>query len=86
MAIAANTTYVVSVNTGNTYYVVTELGLATQIVNQNLRSVVGTNGRYGSPGQFPTRSYQSSNYFRDVVFVAGYRLETFGTSPRPHAW
>ena len=71
VTIAANTTYVVSVNTGNTYYVATELGLATQIVNQNLRSVVGTNGRYGSPGQFPTRSYQSSNYFRDVVFSPG---------------
>ena len=71
LAIAANTTYVVSVNTGNAYYVATNSGLATQITNQNLRSVVGTNGRYGTSGTFPTGSWQASNYFRDVVFSAG---------------
>jgi hypothetical protein len=69
LAIAANTTYVVSVNTGNGYYAITDSGLASQIVNGSLRSVVGTNGRFGSPGAFPTSSWQNSNYFRDVVFV-----------------
>jgi hypothetical protein len=72
LSIAANTTYVVSVNTGNSFYVFTEGGLASQVINGNLRSVAGSNGRYGSTGQFPTtNSYYSSNYFRDVVFVDG---------------
>jgi hypothetical protein len=69
IAIAANTTYVVSVNTGNTFYVATNSGLASQIANGNLRSVVGGNGLYGSTGAFPTNSWLDSNYFRDVVFV-----------------
>jgi hypothetical protein len=69
LAISANTRYVVTVNTGNTYYVATTNGLGSQVANGNLRSVVGTNGRYGSIGQFPTDSWESSNYFRDVVFV-----------------
>ena len=73
LSIAANTTYVVSVNTGNAYYVATNNGFASQIASGNLRSVVGNNGRYGSTGQFPTNTWQSSNYFRDVVFVAASR-------------
>ena len=69
VAIAANTEYVVTVNTGNTFYVVTDNGLAQQVVNQRLRSVVGSNGVYGPPGAFPTNTFASSNYFRDVVFT-----------------
>jgi hypothetical protein len=69
ITIAASTQYVVGVNTGNTYYVTTDGGLATQITNGNLSTVVGTNGLYGATGTFPTSSYQTSNYFRDVVFV-----------------
>ena len=57
-------------NTGNAYYVATNSGLATQITNQNLRSVVGTNGRYGTSGTFPTGSRQVP-HFRDAVFSAG---------------
>ena len=71
LAIAANTTYVVSVNTGNTYYVTTNSGMASQVTNGNLSSVVGNNGVYGSTGTFPTNSWQNSNYFRDIVFVPG---------------
>ena len=69
LSITANTTYVVSVNTGSTYYVSSTSGLASKITNQDLSSVVGANGVYGSTGTFPTSSYQNSNYFRDVVFV-----------------
>ena len=69
VAIAANTTYVVSVNTRNTFYVDTDYGLASQVVSGNLRSIVGNNGLYGSVGQFPTNSWHNTNYFRDVVFV-----------------
>jgi hypothetical protein len=70
LTIAANTTYVVSVNTGNTYYVATESGMASQITNGHIKSVVGTNGVYGAVGAMPTSSYKNTNYFRDIVFVA----------------
>src|SRR5438045_6259539 len=79
LAIAANTTYIVSVNTGAQYYVGTNSGLATQIVNQHLRSVVGNNGLYGASGQFPTNSYQSSNYFRDIVFSQSSNWQVSGS-------
>jgi hypothetical protein len=69
LAIAANTTYVVSVNTGNSSYVDTVSGLASQVINGNLSSVVGNDGVYGPIGAFPTSSWQASNYFRDVLFV-----------------
>ena len=69
LAIAANTAYVVSVNTTNTYYVVTVGGLATQIVNQDLSTVVGNNGVLAAPGTFPTSSFENSNYFRDMIYV-----------------
>lgn len=69
--VQANTTYTVSVNIG-LYYPFTLSGLATQITNGNIQSVAdGNNGVYGASGAFPTFSYQSSNYFRDVVFVPG---------------
>ena len=69
LSIAANTTYVVSVNTGSTYYVATTGGLSSQVVNGPLRSVVGNNGVYGTSGRFPTNTHSSTNYFRDIAFV-----------------
>lgn len=67
LAIAANTTYVVTVNT-NARYAFTNAGLANAITNGNLTTVVGNNAVYGDVGAFPTNSYQNSNYFRDVIF------------------
>jgi len=69
LAVNVNTVYVVTVNTGNTYYVTTRYGLSNKIVNRDLSSVVGTDGVIGPEGRFPTGSYQSSNYFRDVLFT-----------------
>ncbi len=70
MTIQANTTYVVSVNIVS-HYGATGGGLATPIVNGNLSSVAdGQNGVFGNPGLFPTQSFNSTNYFRDVVFEA----------------
>ena len=80
LAIAANTVYVVSVNTGGIYYAATTSGLASSVVNQNLSTVVGNNGVYGAPGQFPTQSYSQSNYFRDIVFSPGSGLPPTGGS------
>ena len=63
-----NTTYVVSVN-ANSRYPVTLNGLATQVSSGPLHTVAdGLNGVYNSTlGSFPGQSYQSSNYFVDVV-------------------
>src|SRR6185295_9249206 len=58
-----------SVDTGNSFYVATSGGLAAQVANGNLRSVVGNNGLFGSPGQFPVSTFQNANYFRDIFFV-----------------
>lgn len=69
VAISGGVVYVVSVNTGGAFYVATSAGLASQVVNGQLASVVGGNGVFGAPGEFPTGSWNSTNYFRDVVFV-----------------
>jgi 5-hydroxyisourate hydrolase-like protein (transthyretin family) len=69
--ILANTVYLVSVN-ANQYYALTNSGLETSISNGDLSSVAdGNNGVFGTPGTFPTSSYQNTNYFRDVVFYGG---------------
>jgi Domain of unknown function (DUF4082)/Abnormal spindle-like microcephaly-assoc'd, ASPM-SPD-2-Hydin/Cep192 domain 4 len=68
LAISANAMYVVTVNTGNTYYVDTKHALAVTISNHDLSTVVGNNGVLGPAGRFPTSSWHASNYFRDVVF------------------
>jgi hypothetical protein len=69
LPIEANTTYVVSVNV-NSHYPFTNSGLATQIVNADLRTVAdGQNGVFGNTGQFPTQSFNNSNYFRDIKFM-----------------
>ena len=69
LAIGANVEYMVTVNTGNTYYATTDGGLNSQVTNGSLSTVVGSNGRYGAVGAYPTDSWQNSNYFRDVVFT-----------------
>ena len=65
----ANTEYMVTVNTGNRYSAATDGGLGAQITSGDLKTVVGSNGRYGSVGVYPTNSWNNSNYFRDVVFT-----------------
>jgi chitodextrinase len=81
LAIAANTPYTVTVNTGNTYYVYNNSGLASQITNGSLSSVVGSNGVYGPVGSYPTNTYQASNYFRDVRFTTGQTLQAPPLTP-----
>jgi hypothetical protein len=72
LRITANTTYVVSVNV-NTNFPTTIQGLAGSVINRNLLTVAdGANGFYNDiPGSFPNVAFQSSNYFRDLVFVEG---------------
>ena len=69
LRIQANVEYMVSVNTASGFYVATN-DSASQLRNGNLASVVESNGRYGPVGAYPAQSFQSSNYFRDVVFAA----------------
>ena len=70
VAMLANTDYVVSVTTpANQNFVVTFGGLAVPVVNGHLRSAAGDNGVLGPAGTFPTRTFNNSNYFRDLVFV-----------------
>ena len=85
ITITAGTTYVVSVNTGNTYYVTSDAGLAAQVVNGNLSSVVGSDGVYGTSGAYPTSSWDSSNYFRDIVFVPASQVLIAPTAGTPQS-
>ncbi|MGE0538106.1 MAG: DUF4082 domain-containing protein, partial [Pirellulales bacterium] len=70
VAIAANTTYVISYYAPNGHYSVTNSGLVSDVNPGPLHIVTdGANGvfRSGSSG-FPTQSDQSSNYWVDVLF------------------
>ena len=69
--IQANTTYVVSVNINSYFPATYNNALASPVVNGDLSTIAdGNNGVFGSPGSLPTNSYQNTNYFRDIVFVA----------------
>lgn len=79
LSISAGTTYTVSVNTVATFYSATTGGLSYQIINGTLSSDTVGNGSYAlTVGRYPTYTWQSSNYFRDIVFVSG-----GGTPPPP---
>ena len=72
-SIAANTTYIVSVNVASNFpitYNAFPPAPAAPLSYGSL-SVVndGANGVFGAPTAFPTSSFQNSNYFRDVVFL-----------------
>ncbi|MCL4177435.1 MAG: DUF4082 domain-containing protein [Verrucomicrobia bacterium] len=56
------------------------LNLSRPLTNGPLQTVaVEDNGVFGPPGQFPTRSFKQSNYYRDVeVMVAGQRHRLLG--------
>ncbi len=69
LAVVANAEYVVSVNTAN-YFADTQNAFSAVFVNGHLRAPAGANGVFAAPGAFPTGSYASSNYFRDVVFIS----------------
>ncbi|MEU4562397.1 DUF4082 domain-containing protein [Actinoplanes sp. NPDC023936] len=67
--ITANATYVASYHTDAGYYSTTANGLAAATTRGPLSTIVGSNGvyKYGASA-FPTDSYQSTNYWVDVVF------------------
>ncbi|MGO7874252.1 DUF4082 domain-containing protein, partial [Rhizobium leguminosarum] len=66
--IAAGTTYVASYSTTGSY-VATANYFTTAHTNGALTALAGSNGVYAVGGSaFPTSSYQSSNYWVDVVY------------------
>lgn len=75
VAVSANTTYIVSYHAPNGYSSSNGYFAASGVNAAPLRALQngedGTNGvyKYGPSGTFPDESYQSSNYWVDVVFV-----------------
>ncbi|TAY06877.1 DUF4082 domain-containing protein (plasmid) [Rhizobium leguminosarum] len=69
VAVAADTTYVVSYST-NGNYSATGNYFSADVTNGDLRALSGSNGvyAYGSSGLFPSASYNSTNYYVDVAF------------------
>ncbi|WP_161597210.1 N,N-dimethylformamidase beta subunit family domain-containing protein, partial [Dyadobacter flavalbus] len=74
VAIAANTTYVISYHSSSGYYSAVNPYFTSAKVRGPLRGLAdnedGNNGvyKYSATPAFPTDNYQSSNYFVDVVF------------------
>jgi hypothetical protein len=86
VAIAANTTYVASYYAPVGHYAVTNGYFANAVDSGPLHALANTqaggNGvyRYGTGGGFPTGSFNSSNYWVDVVF------SNVPPPPPPQAW
>lgn len=70
VTLTAGTTYVVSYLAPKGNYSYTPAGFASSVTNGPLTAPGGANGRYlyGTAGGFPTYSWNSTNYFVDVVF------------------
>jgi uncharacterized repeat protein (TIGR02543 family) len=78
--ITANTTYVASNYSPLGHYAYTSAGLASGVVNGNLQAlqdgVDGPNGVFKLGGGFPDSSYNSTNYWVDVVFTTSCPSDT----------
>ncbi|HEY9852613.1 MAG TPA: N,N-dimethylformamidase beta subunit family domain-containing protein, partial [Leptolyngbyaceae cyanobacterium] len=68
LTIAANQTYVVSVN-ANSYYASSTGGFANPITNGSISTGVGAGVYNETVAVFPNASYQNENYYRDIVFT-----------------
>ena len=75
VAVAANTTYIASYHSGSGYYAYTNPFFTTATVNGPLTALAnGTDGGngvyiYSTTSAFPNNSYQTTNYWVDVVYV-----------------
>jgi hypothetical protein len=69
VAITAGTTYVASYSTTTGHYAATQNGLASPVTNGPLTALAsGGVYAYGSPGTFPSNTFNASNYWVDVVY------------------
>lgn len=78
IAIQANTTYIISYYSPNGHYSDDQNYFANSAVTSGSLTALknGTDGSngvyvYGHSGTFPNQSWNASNYWVDVVFVAG---------------
>jgi hypothetical protein len=69
VAVTAGTTYVASYHTDSGHYAFTSGGLAQAVANGPLTALAaGGVYAYGPDGVFPSNTYNSSNYWVDVVY------------------
>jgi Domain of unknown function (DUF4082)/Bacterial Ig-like domain/Fibronectin type III domain/Bacterial Ig domain len=69
VAVTAGTTYVVSYHTNTGHYAATLQGLASAVTNGPLTALAsGGVYAYGSGNVFPSNTYNSANYWVDVVY------------------
>jgi len=71
VAIAAGTTYVASYHTTAGHYATTRSYFGSPFTSGQLKVPVASGVYSYGAGGFPTQSYQSSNYWVDVLFSAG---------------
>jgi hypothetical protein len=77
VSITAGTTYVASYHTNTGHYAQTSSGLASAVTNGPLTALAsGGVYAYGSGNAFPSNTFQSSNYWVDVVYS-----QTAGSTP-----
>ena len=70
VAISAGTTYVASYSTTTGHYAATSNGLASPVTNGPLTALAsGGVYAYGSPGTFPSNTFNATNYWVDVVYT-----------------
>ncbi len=60
-------TYVASVNSNSEYSASDANALNASVTNGVLTTIPIVNGLYGNPNNIPNNTYQSTNYFRDVL-------------------
>ena len=78
-------TYVVSVNTPN-IFPITYGAFAQAVSSGGITALAGANGVFGVAGSFPTGYFNSSNYFRDVVFTADVAAVPMSVTKEALAW
>ena len=88
--ITAGTTYVVAYTAPNGHYAADsryfgEVGHTAGVLTAPGGPSYQNNGVYGDLGAFPTQSYQSTNYYVDVVWSATDTTPLTATSPTPLA-
>lgn len=73
VTVTADTTYVVSYLAPNGHYSVTGAGFASAFDNPPLHALASANGVYAYSGTsvFPTSTWNSTNYWVDVLFAPG---------------
>jgi len=70
VAVTAGTTYVASYSTTTGHYADTQSGLASAVTNGPLTALAsGGVYAYGSPGTFPSSTFNDTNYWVDVVYT-----------------